>query len=76
MTRIFCVFLNLTLFFSLSGQNKPYPVIKLKYPKTKTVSQVDDYHGTKVSDPYRWLEDDKAPEVEKWVEEENAVTSK
>jgi prolyl oligopeptidase len=75
MTRIFCVFLNLTLFFSLSGQNKPYPVIKLKYPKTKTVSQVDDYHGTKVSDPYRWLEDDKAPEVEKWVEEENAVTS-
>ena len=31
---------------------------KLKYPETKKVDHTDDYHGTKVADPYRWLEDD------------------
>jgi len=30
----------------------------IDYPKTKKVDQVDDYHGTKVADPYRWLETD------------------
>ncbi len=30
----------------------------LKYPETRRGEQVDDYHGTKVADPYRWLEDD------------------
>jgi prolyl oligopeptidase len=46
----------------------------LPYPKTKTVEQSDDYHGNKVSDPYRWLENDTAAEVKSWVEEENNVT--
>lgn len=46
----------------------------LPYPKTKTVDQVDDYHGRKVSDPYRWLENDTAAGVKSWVEEENNVT--
>ena len=32
--------------------------VKLAYPVTKKVDQVDDYFGTKVADPYRWLEDD------------------
>ncbi len=47
-----------------------------KYPPTKTVDQVDDHHGTKVADPYRWLEDDVRvnPDVKAWVEAENAVT--
>ncbi len=75
MTRIFCILFSLLLFNSLNGQNKPNPTIKLKYFKTRTVDQVDDYHGTKVSDPYRWLEDDKAPEVEKWVDDQNQITS-
>ena len=47
---------------------------RLVYPETKKVNVVDDYFGTKVSDPYRWLEDDKSPAVEAWVEAENKVT--
>ena len=48
---------------------------KLTYPKTKKVVQVDDYFGTKIKDPYRWLEDDNSSETKKWVIEENKVTS-
>ena len=47
---------------------------KLVYPETKRGDVVDDYFGTKVPDPYRWLEDDNAPEVAAWVEAENKVT--
>jgi prolyl oligopeptidase len=47
---------------------------KLEYPKPKKVDQVDDYFGTKVPDPYRWLEDENSAETAKWVEQENAVT--
>jgi prolyl oligopeptidase len=45
-------------------------------PKTATVEQVDDYHGTKVADPYRWLEKDvrTTSEVAAWVEEQNKAT--
>jgi prolyl oligopeptidase len=49
---------------------------KLTYPETKKVEQIDDYHGTKVPDPYRWLEDDvrTSKEVAAWVEAQNKVT--
>jgi prolyl oligopeptidase len=47
---------------------------KLTYPETKRGDVVDDYFGTKVPDPYRWLEDDNAPEVAAWIEAENKVT--
>jgi len=47
-----------------------------KYPETKKTDQVDDYFGVKVSDPYRWLEDDNSAETKEWVKEQNAVTEK
>lgn len=47
---------------------------KLQYPSTKKVEQVDTYFGTKVSDPYRWLEDEKSPERTAWIDEQNKVT--
>jgi prolyl oligopeptidase len=46
----------------------------LKYPETKKVEVVEDYFGTKVADPYRWLEENDSPEVAAWVEAENKVT--
>src|SRR5436309_7448132 len=48
----------------------------LTYPATKRIDHTDDYHGTIVPDPYRWLEDDvrKSPEVAAWVAEQNKVT--
>jgi len=46
------------------------------YPKPRTVDVVDDYFGTTVPDPYRWMEDLNAPELAKWVEAQNATTFK
>ena len=45
------------------------------YPETRRVEQVDDYHGTKVADPYRWLEADvrESEEVAEWVKAQNKV---
>lgn len=47
---------------------------QIKYPHTKKVNQEDNYFGTIVKDPYRWLEDDNSEETKAWVKEENAVT--
>jgi len=46
----------------------------ISYPKAQTVDQVDDYFGTKVSDPYRWMEDVDSPAVQEWIEQENRLT--
>lgn len=62
---------------AVSAGKSPPPVMtdaKLIYPTTKTVTQVDEYHGEKVADPYRWLESLDSAETQKWVEEQNKVT--
>ncbi len=56
------------LFTSLSAQNG------FNYPKPKKVEQIDEYHGVKVSDPYRWMEDSKSPDLQPWIEAENKIT--
>src|SRR6185369_9748754 len=47
---------------------------KITYPETKKVEVVDDYFGTKVPDPYRWLEDETSADTKAWVEDQNRVT--
>jgi prolyl oligopeptidase len=46
----------------------------VNYPPTNKTNVVDNYHGTTVADPYRWLEDDNAPATKAWVEAQNEVT--
>ena len=46
----------------------------VEYPNTKAVDQSDEYFGTVVNDPYRWLEDDQSEETKAWVQAQNKVT--
>ncbi len=46
----------------------------LQYPKAEKDGTVDEYFGVKVSDPYRWLENDTSAQTAAWVEAENKVT--
>lgn len=48
---------------------------KINYPATKQVAQTDNYFGTQIADPYRWLENDTSAETSAWVVAENKVTS-
>ena len=47
---------------------------QIKYPQTKKTDKVDSYFETKISDPYRWLEDDRSTETADWVKAQNQVT--
>ena len=73
--KIICIILSLFAVTALSAQAFKYPLIKVKYPATKIIDTTENYHGTKVKDPYRWLEVDTDAEVEQWVIEENRVTN-
>ena len=47
---------------------------KYKYPEAAKQDVTEDYHGTKVADPYRWLEDPDSKETQEWVGKENEIT--
>lgn len=66
MKKLFILTLGSFSFLMIQAQ--------LNYPVTKKVNQVDDYHGTKVADPYRWLEDDHSDDTKAWVKAQNEVT--
>ncbi|MDQ6845100.1 MAG: prolyl oligopeptidase family serine peptidase [Bacteroidota bacterium] len=63
---LFYFFIVMISIFQLPAQ--------IKYPAAKTVNQEDNYFGTIVPDPYRWLEDDNSKETKEWVEAENKIT--
>ena len=48
---------------------------RLEYPKAKKVNQVDNYHGTEVADPFRWLENPNSEDSRVWIEAQNKLTS-
>lgn len=64
----------MALFSCKQTKNAAQKITLMNYPETRKDTTTDNYFGTSVADPYRWLEDDNAPETKKWVEAENKVT--
>ena len=55
-------------------QKVDFKTIPVTYPDVKKDETVDDYHGTAIQDPYRWLENDNSKETAEWVTNQNKVT--
>ena len=65
----------MTIFATVAcGSANSAPQKPLVYPQAAKVAQVDDFHGTKVADPYRWLEEENSLETKAWIEAENRLT--
>ncbi|MFT0157597.1 prolyl oligopeptidase family serine peptidase [Tenacibaculum ascidiaceicola] len=63
-----------TILVSCKEEKQPKNNISVNYPETTKKPVVDEYFGTKVTDNYRWLENDRSTETEAWVKAENEVT--
>ena len=68
-------FCTAILLMSMTTNGQQKSAFNGKYPETKKTDQVDDYFGTKVTDPYRWLENDMSEETKGWVKDQNIVTN-
>ncbi len=66
--------LTMTASITACGRSTPADDNRFAYPETRQVEQADDYFGTTIADPYRWLEDDNSDDTKAWVEAQNAVT--
>jgi prolyl oligopeptidase len=70
MRRVCC---TLMVAVGLACADRSPAPSRFSYPAARTVNVVDDYHGTKVPDPYRWLEDLSADEVRTWAAAQTAL---
>ncbi|SEK99472.1 prolyl oligopeptidase [Maribacter orientalis] len=73
MKKLLPGLLAIIIISSCKNESKPEPII-VNYPVTSKVDTVNTYFETEVKDPYRWLEDDRSPETEAWVKEQNKTT--
>ena len=58
----------------LTGCNNMKQIKHMPYPRTERTDVTDNYFGTEVPDPYRWLEDDNSEATAAWVKAQNVVT--
>ncbi|MBW7914926.1 MAG: S9 family peptidase, partial [Taibaiella sp.] len=72
MRKVSICTLLLSLGMNINAQDRA--AFKGQYPETKKSADADTYFGTKVNDPYRWLEDDLSEETKDWVQRQNIVT--
>lgn len=68
---VLCVSILISVFLTAAAVSAQR---KLEYPKSKKVNQVDNYHGTKVTDPFRWLENPSSEDSKAWIEDQNKLT--
>ena len=69
MKKIYTVVLFLLFVYQLADAQS-----KIQYPNPKKVDQSDNYFGTVVEDPYRWMEDLNSQELKQWIQQENSIT--
>src|SRR4051794_449894 len=68
-------FCSISLLLSMTVTAQKPRAFTGQYTNTKTVDQTDNFFGTSVSDPYRWLENDMASDTKDWVQKQNRVSN-
>jgi len=64
----------LILPISIAAAGSAVDMDPLTYPSARRATQTDEYHGTTVADPYRWLEQIDSAETRQWVAEESRLS--
>jgi prolyl oligopeptidase len=70
ISTIFCCLLFYFILLNIKINSQE----RIIYPETRKMEHIDNYFGTEISDPYRWLEETDSPETIKWIESQNQVT--